>query len=105
MNEQVKNILLALIKGLSEPEYVTQREYGEPCIKGKNLRLLIDTIKGLQKIMNINKLRKFFCKHLYTKIGFYEELEHGIRHSIRIYKCQKCGKEIHVDGRKDRYAR
>ena len=55
--------------------------------------------------MNINKLRKFFCKHLYTKIGFYEELEHGIRHSIRIYKCQKCGKEIHVDGRKDRYAR
>lgn len=47
MNEQVKAMLLALIKGLSEPEYVTQRECGEPCIKGKNLQLLINTIKGL----------------------------------------------------------
>lgn len=49
--------------------------------------------------------QKLFCKHDYAKTGFYEQQEYGIRYPIRIYKCQKCGKVIHVDGRKDKYAR
>lgn len=53
----------------------------------------------------MKKLRQWFCKHDYEKIGWYEQQEYGIRFSIRIYKCQKCGKVINVDGRKDRYAR
>lgn len=49
--------------------------------------------------------KQLFCKHDYEKIGFYQEIEFGIRYPIRIYKCTKCGKVIHVDGRKDKYAR
>lgn len=50
---------------------------------------------------------KLFCKHAYERYGFYEsETEDGgIRYSMRIYKCKKCGKEIYVDGRKDKYAK
>lgn len=46
---------------------------------------------------------KLFCKHDYGLISFYEaEAANGsIRYSMRIYKCQKCRKEIEVDGRKD----
>lgn len=56
--------------------------------------------------MNIfRKFRQLFCKHKYVKIGYYEEIAGGIRYSIRIYVCHKCGKTIHVDGRKDKYAR
>lgn len=47
MDEKMKELLLALIKNLSEPEYITQRECGEPCIKGKNLHFLIDMIKRM----------------------------------------------------------
>ena len=47
MDEKTKELLLTLIKNLSEPEYVTQLECGEPCIKGKNLRFLIDMIKRM----------------------------------------------------------
>ncbi len=47
MNEKTKELLLTLIENLSEPEYVTQREYGEPCIKGKNLRFLKEIIKKM----------------------------------------------------------
>lgn len=47
MDEKTKELLLTLIKNLSEPEYITQRESGEPCIKGKNLRFLIDMIKKI----------------------------------------------------------
>ena len=47
----------------------------------------------------MNKLRQWFCRHEYKKIGFYEEMEYGIRYSVRVYKCTKCGKEIHIDGR------
>ena len=46
---------------------------------------------------------KLFCKHDYKQIDFYEAETSGggLRYSIRIYKCQKCGKEIEIDGRKD----
>jgi len=47
MDEKTKELLLTLIKNLSEPEYVTQRECGDACIKGKNLRFLIDMIKRM----------------------------------------------------------
>ena len=53
----------------------------------------------------MNKLRKWLCKHDYEQVGFYEEMECGIRYSVRIYQCKKCGNEIHVDGRRDRYAK
>lgn len=49
--------------------------------------------------------RKWFCKHEYEKIDYYENISYGILYSVRIYKCKKCGKEICVDGRKDRYAK
>ena len=46
---------------------------------------------------------ELFCKHNYGLISFYEDETacESIRYSIRIYKCQKCGKEIEIDGRKD----
>ena len=47
MNEKTKELLLTLIKNLSEPEYITQRECGEPCIKGKNLRFLKEMIERM----------------------------------------------------------
>ena len=53
----------------------------------------------------MNKLRQLLCKHRYEKIGFFENMEYGTMYSIRIYKCQKCGKEIYVDGRKDKYSK
>ncbi len=53
----------------------------------------------------LHKLHQLFCKHNYEKIDWFENISGGILYSIRIYKCQKCGKEIHVDGREDRYAK
>ena len=48
MDEKTKELLLTLIENLSEPEYITQRECGEPCIKGKNLRFLKEMIERMQ---------------------------------------------------------
>ena len=47
MDEKTKELLLTLIENLSEPEYITQRECGEPCITGKNLRFLKEMIKKM----------------------------------------------------------
>ena len=47
MDEKTKELLLTLIENLSEPEYITQRECGEPGIKGKNLRFLKEMIKKM----------------------------------------------------------
>lgn len=47
MDEKTRELLLTLIKNLSEPEYISQRECGDACIKGKNLRFLIDMIKKM----------------------------------------------------------
>ena len=47
MDEKIKELLLTLIENLSEPEYITQRECGESCIKGKNLRFLKEMIKKM----------------------------------------------------------
>lgn len=47
MNEQTKEMLLALIKGLTTDEGCSQYYEGTPCIKRKNLEVLIATIKGL----------------------------------------------------------
>ena len=50
-------------------------------------------------------LKRLFCRHDYFKISWYEEYdyEHNERYAVRVYKCQKCGKEINVDGRYDPY--
>ena len=53
MDEKTKELLLTLIENLSEPEYITQRECGEPCIKGKNLRFLKEMIKKMSNIRRI----------------------------------------------------
>lgn len=45
--------------------------------------------------------KQLFCKHNYKKVGFRQEVERGIRYSVRNYKCNKCGKSIWVDGRDD----
>lgn len=52
-----------------------------------------------------NLFKKLFCKHNYEKIDFIEALDNftNVRYSIRIYQCTKCGKEIEVDGRYDKY--
>lgn len=48
MDENTKKALLALIKGLTTYNSVCQRdEYSDPCIKGDNLKILIDFIKKL----------------------------------------------------------
>lgn len=47
MDEKTRAFLLMLIKNLSEPEYITQRDCGEPCIKRKNLRLLKEIIERM----------------------------------------------------------
>lgn len=47
--------------------------------------------------------KKLFCRHQYVKIGFSQEIDRGERYSLRRYRCQKCGKEIRVDGRRDPY--
>lgn len=47
------------------------------------------------------KIKFLFCYHDYKKIGFRQEEQNNIRFSVRLYKCQKCGKEKWVDGRKD----
>ncbi len=50
-------------------------------------------------------LKRLFCKHKYKKIEFKEEYDNGMRYSMRLYRCEKCGKEIWVDGRNDKYER
>ena len=48
-------------------------------------------------------LKRLFCRHEFEPTGsFYEEMEAGVRYSVRHYICQKCGKEIWIDGRIDR---
>ena len=49
--------------------------------------------------------KRLFCKHNYEKTSWYEEYDEykHERYAVRIYKCTKCGKQIHVDGRFDPY--
>ena len=49
----------------------------------------------------MNKIRQIFCKHSYEKVAWYEEYDEyrHERFAMRLYKCQKCGTEIWVDGR------
>ena len=51
----------------------------------------------------MNRLKQIFCKHKYEQISYQEKLDtyKNERYSLRLYKCQKCGKEIWVDGRTD----
>lgn len=46
MNNETKEMLLALIRGLTTNEGSNQYYEGTPCIKGKNLEILITTIKN-----------------------------------------------------------
>ena len=51
----------------------------------------------------MNKLHQLFHKHEYEKIAWYEEYDEyrNVMYSVRVYKCNTCGREIHVDGRND----
>lgn len=51
----------------------------------------------------MNLIKQIFCKHNYKQISWREELDtyKNERYCLRLYKCQKCGKEIWVDGRAD----
>jgi hypothetical protein len=53
----------------------------------------------------MNKLKQLFCKHIYIKFAWYEEYDErrNERYAVRLYRCDKCGKEICVDGRYDPY--
>jgi ribosomal protein L37AE/L43A len=48
-------------------------------------------------------LKRFFCNHNYIKISWYEKMDnvHHERYAVRVYKCEKCGKQIELDGRYD----
>ena len=46
MNNETKEMLLALIRGLTTNEGGSQYYEGTSCIKGKNLEILITTIKN-----------------------------------------------------------
>ena len=50
-------------------------------------------------------LKRLFCKHTYQKVGFIQnyDFSKNVRYPIRIYRCIKCGNEIKVDGRYDKY--
>ena len=50
-------------------------------------------------------LRKLFCKHNYVKTSWYQEEDRyrNERYAIRIYQCAKCGKRMHIDGRRDAF--
>lgn len=47
MDNETKEMLLALIKGLTTNDDANQYYEGTPCIKGKNLEILIKVIKNL----------------------------------------------------------
>lgn len=47
MNTETKEMLLALINGLTTYDGGSQYYEGTPCIKGNNLQILINTIKQL----------------------------------------------------------
>lgn len=47
MDSQTKEMLLALIKGLTINDGASQYDNGTPCIKGKNLEILINAIKNI----------------------------------------------------------
>ena len=49
----------------------------------------------------INLIRKWRCKHSYNYYGFKEEIENNIAYSLRLYRCELCGKYIWIDGRRD----
>ena len=46
-------------------------------------------------------LKRLFCNHKYIKVDWYQTDNRYKRYSMRKYKCEKCGKEIWVDGRYD----
>ena len=58
-----------------------------------------------KKYCIIKFFRIIFCKHNYQKIAWCEEYDkhRNERYAARLYKCNKCGKEIWVDGRYDPY--
>lgn len=47
MNTETKEMLLALIEGLTTRDGESQYYEGTPCIKGNNLQILVNTIKNL----------------------------------------------------------
>lgn len=51
----------------------------------------------------MGKLRQIFCKHDYSYHDFYAEKNDDdmFYHSVRVYKCLYCGKEEHIDTRKE----
>ena len=50
-------------------------------------------------------LKQLFCNHNYVKISWYQEEDkhRNERYAVRIYGCNRCGKQIKVDGRYDPY--
>ena len=61
MNSDTKEMLLALIKGLTTYEGSSQYDCGTPCIKGRNLDVLINTIKNSQEELLYEVQRLFFA--------------------------------------------
>lgn len=61
-----------------------------------NLILIIKKNKWLSRLL---------FKHEYQMVGYTEAYDHGLRYSVRHYRCTKCNKKIDVDGRYDRYRR
>lgn len=53
----------------------------------------------------VKRIRQLFCLHSYEKIGFIDNYDNGVRYPIRKYRCEKCGKELLIDGRYDKYGK
>ena len=51
----------------------------------------------------MKKLRQMFCNHDYNFHNFYtvKNDDNMFYHSVRVYKCIYCGKEEHIDTRKE----
>lgn len=44
-----------------------------------------------------------FCKHSFSQVGWLETSDGNVRFSLRLYRCEHCGKERWIDGRNDRF--
>lgn len=51
-------------------------------------------------------LKRLFCRHDWEKIAVFQDVDeaHNVRYAIRRYRCRKCGRITHRDGRRDSIA-
>jgi len=54
--------------------------------------------RRLKHVVSVPVRGRLFCMHLYRQISWHEESDGCTRFSIRHYRCDKCGRTVHVYG-------